>query len=251
MNTRKLSPIEAFELNMEDAHHLVRLVDGFTNQRRRRARREWREKVGAALDIPKRDWEQLDCVESPDVAVVLKPGSTLTRHHFQDHKPLLRQALVAACAATETYLADKVMVVVRDQTTSMTAASARLQNLPLSVGDWLYIEQNYTYKRSGLHNRIIEPHIREMASTSPTQVGALLSLIGVQKWCDKLDHLRQVPKGETEATLARVTVRRNKIVHTGDRQGRGRAPLGIGEVKADLEAISSIVHAVERMVNET
>lgn len=251
MNARKLTPIEAFELNMEDAHHLVRLVEGFTNQRQRRARREWREKVGAALDIPKRGWEQLDCVESPDVAVVLKPGSNLTRDHFTDHKPLLRQALVAACAATETYLADKVMEVVRDQTTSTAAASARLQKLPLSIGDWLYIEQNYTYRRSGLHNRIIEPHIREMASTSPTQVGALLSLIGIQKWCDKLDHLCQVPKGETEATLKRITLRRNKIVHTGDRQGRGRAPLGIGEVKADLGALNSIVHAIEKMVNAT
>lgn len=251
MSARKLQPIEAFELNMEDAHHLVRLVEGFTNQRTRRPRREWRERVGTALSVPKGRWEDLDCVESDDVAVVLKPDSSLSREHFSDHKPLLRQALVAACAAAETFLADKVMEVVRQQTTSVSAASSRLRKLTLSVEDWLYLEQNYSYRRRGLHERVIEPHVREMASTSPRQVGMLMSLIGVSDWTKRLDSSRQVEKGDTERLLERVTLRRNRIVHTGDRQGRGRAPLAISEVKADLEALSSVVHAIEKVVNES
>lgn len=251
MSARKLQPIEAFELNMEDAHHLVRLVEGFTNQRSRRARREWRERVGLALSIPKGHWEELDCVESEDVAVVLKPGSSLSREHFMDHKPLLRQALVAACAAAETCLADTVMEKVRQQTTSVGAASSRLRKLTLSVEDWLYLEQNYSYRRRGLHERVLEPHVREMASTAPSQVGALMSLIGVSDWTKRVDHFRQVDKGDTERLLDRLTQRRNKIVHTGDRQGRGRAPLAISEVKDDLGALSSVVHAIEKLVNES
>jgi len=41
--------------------------------------------------------------------VVLKPGSALTREDLRDSRPLLRQALVAACAAVETYMFDKAM----------------------------------------------------------------------------------------------------------------------------------------------
>lgn len=167
---------------------------------------------------------------------------------FDDQKPLLRQALVAACAAAETYLADKIMEAVRQKTSSVSAAPPRLQKLPLTVGEWLYLEQNYTYRRRGLHERVIEHYVREMTSTAPSQVGAMLSLVGVEKWTAAMDHHRGVAKGESERMLVRVTERRNKIVHTGDRQGRGRAPLTIPQVKDDLAGLESVVDAIEKMV---
>lgn len=211
-------------------------------------RRELREKVGPALGVPTKDWDALDCIESRDVMVVFMPGSALGRDDFADHKPLMRQALVAACAATETYLADKVMEAVRKTTSSREAASARLRKMPMSVGEWLYIEQQYKYRRRGLHERILEPHVREMANTAPSQVGVLMSLIGVDKWSATVDHHRGVAKGDSEALLTRITERRNKIVHTGDRHGRGRAKLTIAEVKEDLVGLESVVQAIEKMV---
>lgn len=246
------TPQQAFCANMEDAHHLVRLAEAFTNERApRRARREFRERIGRAMSLPRRCWDDLDCVESSQVLVVFKPGAALSRDHFIDHKPLLRQALVAACAATETYLADVAMSQMSRLTTSEQAATSRLRALPMTVGDWLHLEQRYKYRRRGLHEQVIRHQVEDLASTDPSKVGALLSLLGVSDWARKLDHHRGSQKGETFALLDRVTKRRNKIVHTGDRQGLGRAPISVLEVKADLAALESIVGALESLFAAT
>ena len=244
----KASPIEAFENNMSDAHHLVLLAEGLTNSRARRMRKELRERVGAAWRIPAKQWDDLDCLESDDVFLTFKPGSRLNREVFQDHRPLLRQALVAACAATETYLADKVMTRVSELTTSHDVSTPKLRNLRMTVGEWMYIEQHYQRRRRGLHIRVVEPQVRRLASTSPRTMGELLSLVGVDNWASQLDGLRGCTSGSSVKFLERVTMRRNKIVHTGDRQGRGRAALSIDEAKADLSGLESVVHALEKLL---
>jgi hypothetical protein len=245
------TPQEAFCANMEDAYHLVRLAEAFTNQRVRKARREFRQRVGKAMKVPSRHWDELDCVESADVLVVLKPGAELGRDHFSDHKPLLRQALVAACAATETYLADAAMAQMSSLTTSADVATRRLKDMPMTVGDWLELERRYKYRRRGLHEQVIRRQVEELASTDPTKVGHLFSLLGTSDWTRKMDHHRGSAKGETFAFLDRVTKRRNKIVHTGDRQGLGRAPITVAEVKADLAALESVVAATEKLIAES
>jgi len=72
-------------------------------------RAERRQSVGNALRIPRRDHGRLDCVESSDVSIVLKPSGALTRAQFSEPelRPLLRQAIVAISAAVESYIAEK------------------------------------------------------------------------------------------------------------------------------------------------
>jgi hypothetical protein len=94
---RKPKPIEIFELTIADA------------ERAKRMRRELRDKFGEAMRINSGERDKLDCLESDDLFVIFKPNSRLGRADFTDARPLLRQALVAACAAFETYLADKAM----------------------------------------------------------------------------------------------------------------------------------------------
>lgn len=247
MGRKKPSPLEAFEDNMADAQHLVLLTEALTNDRARRMRKELRDRVGAAWGVPVRERDELDCLESNDVYMTFKPGSRIRRETFTDHRPALRQALVAACAATETYLADKVMTRVSELTAPGADATPRLSGLSMTVGDWLHIERHYQRKRWGLH-AIIEPQVREAASTSPTKVGELLTLIGVKSWSKMLDTERQCKRGDTFELLERVTQRRNKIVHTADRDGRGRAQLSVDEVREDLEGLKSVVHAIERII---
>ncbi|MDF9717345.1 hypothetical protein [Nocardioides sp. ChNu-99] len=245
---KKATAREAFDDNMRDAHYLVLLAESLTNLRKRRMRRELRERIGEALKLPARDHSELDCIESAEAFIVLTPRSRLSRDGLQDQRPLLRQALVAACAATETYLADAVLAKARSMTTSEQAAGPRLAQLPMTVGDWLYIEQHYERRRWGLNERILAKHIREEASTAPNQVGKLLALVGVGTWTRKLDGERKVARGDTEALLDRVTRRRNKIAHEGDRRGRSRATLTVDEVKADLADLESVVGAIERVL---
>jgi hypothetical protein len=95
---------------------------------------------------------------------------------------------------------------------------------------------------------VIAPYVREQASTSPGKVGELLSLIGVANWSKQLDQARGVPKGDTVAFLERVTKRRNRIAHQGDRQGFGRAQLTVEQVRTDLAGLESVVSALELVV---
>lgn len=103
------TPLDTFNENLADADFLVNLAALLENRRSRRMRRELRQGIGRVLRISARESEQLDCVESDGFFVVLKPGSTLSREDLKDSRPPLRQALVAACAAVETYMFDKAM----------------------------------------------------------------------------------------------------------------------------------------------
>jgi hypothetical protein len=243
----KLKPIAVFELTIADADHIVELVEGFTNQRVRRMRAELRDRVGEALDVRVRDRQLLDCLESKDVFLVFKPDGRLCRDDFTDARPLLRQALVAACAAFETYLSDKVMSRVGPLLKAESTLTRRLRELPLTLADWMKIDEGYERKRAGLRALVVEPAVRQMSSTSPSQVGALLSLINIRDWARRVDGHRHVRRGETERQLQRISDRRNRIAHEADRVGRGRATLTVAEVRDDIENLKSVVSAIEML----
>jgi hypothetical protein len=239
----KPTPLEAFEDNMSDARHLVRRVECFTNRRTTRMRKELRERVGNALKVAKRDWPSLDCLESDDVFVTFKPGSSLSREDFLDHAPLLRQALVAGCAAFETYMADEVMARIGPYLSS-GQLTERMCKIPLDLGTWMHIHHAYNHKKRGLRKNVIEPYVMENASTAPNKVGELLVLLGIKDWPRKLDAARGVERGTTQADLERITARRNRIAHSGDRDGRGRAHISLDYVRRELDCLESIVKAV-------
>jgi hypothetical protein len=155
---------------------------------------------------------------------------------------------VAACAATETYLADKVMEQIGPVLWKSAEIPKRLGDLPLTVDEWVFINETYTYQRRGLREIVIEPAVRQLSSVAPSKVGELLSMLGVNQWTRKLDAERGVKRGDTEQTLERIRSRRNRIAHEGDRRGRSRAPISVDEVKADLASLESIVAAVEAIL---
>ena len=108
---RKPRSREAFDLNMNDAETLVSIARLLENERINRMRAELRSRIGTALRIPKAKHSALECLENQQVFITFKPGSahlrgSLTRESL---RPLLRQALVAGCAAVETYVADRTM----------------------------------------------------------------------------------------------------------------------------------------------
>ena len=246
--TKKPLPIEAFELTIADALQLVKLVEGFTNERMRRMRAELRTRVGEALRVPMKSRADLDCLESEDVFVVFLPGSSLCRADFVDARPLLRQAVVAACAAFETYLGDKAMASVGAFVHSSETLTPRLRRVPLTLGDFISIEERYQRTGWGIRHRVVEPYVRELASTAPNKVGELLSAIGIENWARKVDTERKVSSGDTVHFLDRLTARRNKIAHEGDRLGRSRGNLTVAEVRTYLEALETTVKALEVII---
>lgn len=246
---RRPHPIEAFELTIADAQHLLKLVEAFTNERSRQMRAELRNRVGEALRIPAKSRSDLNCLESQEVFLVFLPGSSVSPKDFLDARPLLRQAIVAACAAFETYLGDKAMASVGALVHSSATLTPRLRRVPLTLVDFIEIEEKYQRTGWGIRHRVLEPWVREAASTSPSKIGELLSAIGIENWAKKVDAERNVPNGDTVHVLDQVTARRNKIAHEGDRIGRSsRGNLAVPEVRRYLEALEGVVHALELII---
>ncbi|MFB6829275.1 hypothetical protein [Streptomyces hydrogenans] len=63
----------------------------------------------------------------------------------------------------------------------------------------------------------------------------------------EIDKIRKVGKGSSTAELERIVERRNLIAHTADRSGRGRAPIAVAEVEADLAIIKAIIGALDQL----
>ena len=169
--------LEVFQANIGDAERLIALTRLLLNTRTYRMRRELRESFGDAMRISRKRWDDLDCVESADVFVVLKPEGRAAREHFTEPelRPLLRQAVVAISAAVESYVAEKACSFV-SEAMKMDPLPPRLRQLSVSFEDVLWIEQNY--ERRGWGHRALLRNILSGASSDPDQIGRVFSIVG-------------------------------------------------------------------------
>ncbi len=237
-----LSALDAFNDNLADANLLISLAEALTNQRNRRMRRELREKIGAALNVGRKERQHLDCVESNDFFVVIKPGSRLERENLADARPLLRQALVAGSAAFETYVADRVMELLGPALRSKEPPR-KLLDIRLSLRDYFEIDG---YERKGWGIRAVVRHtVEELASPAPGQVGRAFQIVGVEQVMRKVDKRRGLEVGTTTERLERIYERRNRIAHAADRRGTGRAQLSTDEARDDINELVAVVGALE------
>jgi hypothetical protein len=241
---RKPKSREAFDLNMNDAETLVAIVKLLENKRANRMRAELRNRIGTALRIPKAKQAQLECLENPQVFITFLPGSAHLRANLTEENlhPLLRQAIVAGCAAVETYIADRTMELLGPALRAKEKPP-RLLELTMTVQQYLKV-QSYQRKNWGLRD-LIEDQVLLKASTSPSSIGMLMSMVGMPKIWSSVDAKRGVGRGSSEAALEVITQRRNKIAHNGDRQGRGRAAITVNEVERDLSRLVEIVDAID------
>jgi hypothetical protein len=238
--------IEVFEANIADAARLIGLTRALLNTRTYRMRRELREAVGGALGVRKADWDDLDCVESGEVFVVLKKGGAVAREHFTEPelRPLLRQAIVAIAAAVESYVAERACACISE---AWASPPKRLREMALSLGDVIDIEGKYTRRFWGYRD-LVERYLEGEASAHPDKIGVVFSTVGKSGFWGKVDGRRGVGKGTSHKQLAALAERRNKIAHTGDRVGSKRATLSIDEVEEHYVNAKAIVEAFEAVL---
>ena len=241
--------METFAVNLTDARWLIQTAQVLRNQRSNRMRQELRTKIGEALSVPVRDRGRLDCIESDELFIVIKPVATIDRDHVQNLHPLLRQSVVAACAALETYVADEVSLRVAASLAEGVDLPSRLAELNISIADWKYIEDHYKVRRRALREHILEPRIRELASTAPNQIGILMSMLGIKDWSRKVDGKRNVTRGTTVAELDSLTDRRNRIAHEGDRRGYRRSAITENEAGQFADTVENVAIALQSVMN--
>lgn len=241
--TKKPSPVEVFEANLSDAERLIAFSRALTNTRKRRMRKELRESVGTAIGTAKGRRADLDCVESDDVFVVLKPGGSVNRTHFAEPalRPLLRQAVVAVSAAVESYVAEKAKACIG---TAWKDLPERLKSVQIELGDVLEIEARYKRTKWG-YRELLENYLEQEASPDPAKIGIVFSTVGKKEVLKQVDSHRGVPKGRSADQLRALYHRRNRIAHAGDRKGHGRAALSLREVEQFSANARAIVEALE------
>jgi RiboL-PSP-HEPN len=246
-NARKSTARDAFNLNIADAEMLVELAKLLSNQRSRRMRVELRERIGQALSVPRRRWRDMECLENDRVFVIFKPGYADWRENLgaENLRPLLRQALVAACAAVETFCADRVMELY-SSAMKCSPQPPRLLALTMTVEDYLFINKKYQRRGWGVR-QVVELEVRKRASPAPSQIGELFGVVGQKNLLNRVDNCRRTAKGSSAKALEKIVERRNLIAHTGDRKGRGRAAISVEEVEADLKTIVSIIAALDEV----
>ena len=244
----KSSAREAFEANIADAEVLLSYAMAFSNNRKRRMRPELQERVGEALRVSARNRSKMDCLASETVFLVFKDARKMGPDDFSDLRPLLRPTIVAACAALETFVADRVMDFVGPALGSEDPPR-RLRDVKLSIGRWIEIETKYERRKWGIRT-VIEENVRELSSTNPNKVGAVLGFIGFENWAARVDKRRGVKSGATVEQLRQLTERRNLIAHTADRRGLGRASLEISDVVEYIKQIRAIVEALDSEISK-
>lgn len=238
---RKPTALEAFQDNFAEA---------LTNTRKYRMRKELREKIGESLRVGKNGWDKLDCIESPEVFVVLMPESRFSRDQFQHQEAMLRQAVVAGCTALETYVGDKTIAEVRKiigRTNRSGPLPSPLAALELRLDTWEKVER-FQRRRLAITDHFIRDEIRERSSTHPQRIKELLKMAGVEDPLSLIDEARGLVRGTTHRELETLNERRNRIAHSGDRNGRGRARIDAPTVRTGLDQIEAIVHATETMI---
>jgi hypothetical protein len=244
----RATPIEIFEDNISDAHLLLAFARSLKNTRARRMRAELQERFGEAMNVGKKRRGQLDCVESDDVFLILKPGRELGRELFTEPqlRPLLRQSIVAVGAAVETYASDKACCYLSDAL-GAEKRPARLDRVSLTLGDLLRMEERYV-KRGWGRRELVRKHIEDLSSSDPDVIGRVFSMVGKEKFWGPVDQHRKVTSGTSHTQLAALSKRRNKIAHAGDRQGTGRAALSLSEAESHLVNSKGIVEALEAVL---
>ena len=240
---RKLKPIDVFEDNIADAERLIALTRALLNTRKRGMRAERQRRFGEVLRIPVKDRTKLDCVESDDVFVVLKPNGAVRREHFTESelRPLLRQAIVAISAAVEGYVAEKACSYIG---TAMRDPPKRLREVALSLGDMLDIDVKYERRGWGYRD-LLEEYLAREASPSPSKIGIVMATVGKERFWARIDSRREVKRGTSEKDLDQLYERRNRIAHAADRMGSGRALLTVVEVEEHYSNAKEIVEALE------
>ena len=244
----KAQAIVVFEQNIADAERLILLSETLKNERKRRMRHERREAISNAVKTSQRDRKLLDIAENDQILIVFKPNSLGLARHFEEGelRLLLRQAVVAIAAAVESYVAEKAKSYVPDACKAQPPPK-RLLDIDLKIADLLDIERTYQRRAWG-HYGLIWRYIDLEASANPASIGKVFSVVGKTGLWKKVDGRRGVKPGESERQLDSLAKRRDRIAHTGDRRGGGKAAIDANEVGTYLRNAREIVEALEEVL---
>lgn len=243
-----ISPLAAFEDNIQDAIILVNRAKFLSTIGMRKLQSARTELVCDFLKIPKRDRGDVLCLENDHLFFVIKKDVGFGLDEMKNADPLYRQAIVAGCAALESYVAD-IMIQHLDFALGLKEPSSKLTGMPITLREWHEIDSKYVQGIRGV-KKIIRENIKKSAGPSSASVGYIMSMMQLTGWSTKVDNERKLTNGVTTvAQLDMIANRRNVIAHSGDRGPRNtKAPIDAKTVDEYLQIIKSIVEALDKVI---
>jgi hypothetical protein len=107
------------------------------------------------------------------------------------------------------------------------------------------------YERHGwAYRKLLKTQIDRMASAKPNRIGEVFEVVGKKNrnlW-KNVDARRKAETGDSCRQLEELVERRNRIAHTGDRTGRGKAQLRVKEVDRHVRNAREIVEALDAVL---
>jgi hypothetical protein len=268
--TANLEPHEIFKANLEDAEALLLWATALRDTRKNHMRKELRQAFGKMRRLSRADTARLDCAESGDLFIVIKPDSVVDRKNFELSAlaPLLRQAIVATSAAVEGYvfaktrpylgeaLDEAVEYILRPRPGQKKPAQVKyLEGLTFNVMQALEIDEGR--KRGKRQRWVFREHVREhlrvRSSTAPGVIGEAFSTVGKKlnwKTIDKGRGLKATSSGKAQSyvDMGKLTKRRNAIAHQQDRRHVVQRSIRLSEVREHLENAREIVAEIEKQL---
>ena len=163
-------------------------------------------------------------------------------HHDRANRPFLRQSLVVACSAFETYVVDKAIerAAARIVAGELPHATSAAAGVPTGPG-------------AGREHRwggpAIDAYVQATRRVSAERIGHIFASVGVEEWTSRVDESRRVPEGTTARELGELTRSLNQIVRPSGGYGRRGEVPDLEGVARHLQSVASIVEALEPLLS--
>ncbi len=160
-------------------------------------------------------------------------------------RALLRQAIVAAAAAVESYVAVKAAACLPDALAAKKLPD-RLGKLEMPLEKALTAARGRS-PRSAFQSWAAQA-LEDQASADPGVIGAVFSAVGEGKILQRCDSERMVDRGTSERQMKELASRRNQIAHRGDRTAQGRRKLAVNHVETHVRNARQVAEALEKIL---
>ena len=169
---------------------------------------------------------------------------------------LLRQAVVVACTALESFLWDSlrenVITIVKAR---RTGADESLKNISFTLGDYISLQQ-YDDPDYRLQ-QIILGNFKRGTLYNIESIEEITKIMTITKFWDKIEQNTETPAKDLKRLIGELITRRNQIAHRADRPEGGEAadahglrPITVAWTNLRIQAAKALVTAGAELIKE-
>lgn len=169
---------------------------------------------------------------------------------------LLRQAVVVACTALESFLWDSlrenVITIVKAR---RTGADESLKNISFTLGDYISLQQ-YDDPDYRLQ-QIILGNFKRGTLYNVESIEEITKIMTITKFWDRIEQNTGTPAKNLKKLIGELITRRNQIAHRADRPEGGEAadahglrPITIAWTNLRIQAAKTLVTACAELIKE-